>query len=227
MEGLHYNYFYKCSAYSKVLGRSKCGNKAIPALELEACVWRFVERLIRDPKTTLALYQKDTSAKEALLSNVQERLAAIDDLLNDNLIELRRLQRMYQKGGCDEDYFDTEKKRIDTEKVSLERERVKAQALLDRNKNAIAQLAELEEIGEELRSSLLGITEERKRRIYQRLRLRVTVEFTESGRGNSGHGRHVVIEVLGVSEQVSVHNTFAHRCRSHRPRVWSWRGVLA
>jgi Recombinase zinc beta ribbon domain len=58
MEGLHYNYFYKCSAYSKVLGRTKCGNKAVPALELEATVWHFVERLIRDPKTTLALYQK-------------------------------------------------------------------------------------------------------------------------------------------------------------------------
>lgn len=209
MEGLRYNYFYKCSAYSKVLGRAKCGNKAVPALELEACVWGFVERLIRDPKTTLALYQKDQSAKDALLSNVQERLAAIDSLIDDGTEELRRLQRMYQRGGCDDQYFDAEKKRIDDQRTALDREREKAQRLLDRNKNAIAQLAELEEIGEELRSSLLGITEERKRRIYQRLRLHVTAEFTESGQGNSGSNRHVVIEVLGFSERVSIRNTAA------------------
>jgi hypothetical protein len=159
--------------------------------------------------------------------SVQERLEAIDDLLDDNLAELRRLQRMYQKGGCDEEYFDNEKRRIDEERNALDREREKAQQLLDRNISAVAQLAELEEIGEELRNTLTGITDERKRRIYQRLRLRVTVEFTESGRGNSGHGRHVVIEVLGYSERVSVKNTFARRCRSPRPREWSWRAASA
>ena len=206
------SYLYKCSAYNKVLRRAKCGNRSINAIVIENTVWNFVERLIKNPKTTLALYQKDTGAKEALNSNVQERIAAIDELTEENTQELRRLQRMYQRGGCDDQYFDAEKGRLDTERTILQKEREKAQALLDRNKNAIAQLAELEEIGEEVRSSLLGITEERKKRIYQRLRLHVTVEGTTGGSGGT-HGansdRHVVIEVLGHSERVRVKSTLA------------------
>jgi site-specific DNA recombinase len=199
----YYQYFYRCNSYNKLLARAGCANKHVSALNLEYTVWDFVEKLIRNPKTTLALYQKDQEAKQALLLNVQERVAAIDDLLEDNTGELRRLQKMYQRGGCDEEYFDAEKKRIDDERGALERERQKAQRLVDRNRNAIAQLAELEEIGEEVRSNLLGMTDTKRRRIYERVRLAVTVEKP------TGNGQWVVIEVLGNAERIRVKNASA------------------
>lgn len=200
-------YLYRCGAYNKSQGRGKCGNRSLNALDLEATVWDFVERLIKDPATTLALYQKDQEAKDALLTHVQERIAAIDELLDENTGELRRLQRMYQRGGCDDQYFDAEKKRIDDERGAFNKERGKAQALLDRNKNAIAQLAELEEIGEEVRYNLLGITDEKKKRIYQRLRLHITAEPCTAER--DPRPRHVVIEVLGYAERVRVKSVVA------------------
>src|SRR5262249_5561322 len=137
-------YYYRCSAYNRNLQRAKCGNQALPAFDIEDTVWDFVERLIKDPQTTLALYQKDQSAKEALMSNVQERVAAIDELIEENTGEVRRLQRMYQRGGCDDQYFDVKHKRLGEERTALDREREKAQRLIDRNMHTIAQLAELE-----------------------------------------------------------------------------------
>src|SRR5262249_4653792 len=77
----YYQFYYRCNSGNKLLGQVGCVNKHIMALNLEFTVWDFVEKLIRNPKTTLALYEKDQEAKQALLSNVQERIAAIDDLL--------------------------------------------------------------------------------------------------------------------------------------------------
>jgi site-specific DNA recombinase len=203
LPGVRYNFFYRCSARNRILDRPACGNRAFSAIDIEHTVWEFVERLIRDPKTTLALYQKDQEAKDALLSHVQERIAAIDELLGENTAELRRLQKMYQRGGCDDQYFDAEKKRIEDEAGAILRERSKAQRLLDRNKNTIAQLAELEEIGEEVRNNILGSSDQKKRRIYERLRLHITAEHSTS------RDRHVVIEVLGHKERVRVKTSSA------------------
>jgi hypothetical protein len=100
-----YNYFYRCNSYDKLVGRPRCGNKYVAAQSLEFTVWDFTERLITDPQTALALYQEEKENQNNLIAEMEQRLAAIDELLDENEGELRRLQKMYQRGGCDDDYF--------------------------------------------------------------------------------------------------------------------------
>jgi site-specific DNA recombinase len=190
--------YYNCGAESKRFFLEKnCSNRVTTA-QLEETVWEFIERLATDPRITVALYEEEHEATETLFAQSQTRIAAIDELLQENSEEQKRLSWMFQKKRCDEQYFDAEYDRLDQERTALERERGKAERLLKRQEASGRQIEELEAIGQEIREAAGNLSFKRKRHILERLRLHITVPpLSRTAQRPIEEERDIVIEVLG------------------------------
>src|SRR2546421_4000636 len=86
---------------------------------LEFTIWDFIERLATDPQTTMALYLGEQDRIQDIMSEAQARVDAIDELVAENRAEKRRLNQMYQRGRCEQDYFDAEWTRLEREEEAL------------------------------------------------------------------------------------------------------------
>lgn len=193
-------FYYACHRYDKAMGREACGNRMVPADALEETVWEFVEQLTTDPQTTLALYAQNQQDDLSLVEETLQRIAAIDELMEENLDEKKRVNWIFQKKRCDKDYFEAEHDRLTREYDALQREREKAIRILHKQEATVRQLGELEEIGEEIRRNGKHADFKKKRHILERLRVHVTVEHSAKPKEE----RFVVIEVLGYRRRVRV-----------------------
>jgi site-specific DNA recombinase len=190
-------YYYSCNSEAKrVFFGGICYNRVV-ADDLEITVWDFVERLVTNPETTMALYREEQQAHEAMLAEKRQRLLAIEELLAENHEEQNRLNWMFQKRRCDEDYFEAEWERLKGDRVALSKELEKVTRVLEYNTASAQQLLELETIGRELREATEEITFERKRRLLERLRLVITLEV-----GRTRDERNLTIEILGHASEV-------------------------
>lgn len=196
-------YYYRCSAETKKLFMKRNCNNGVNTEVLENTVWDFIQKLANDPRTTVALYQQEHSETEALFAESKTRIAAINDLLAENDEEKKRLNYMFQKKRCDEQYFDAEHHRLNQERQALEREREKAGKLLLKQEASGRQIEELEEIGREIREAAGHMSFKRKRHILERLRLHITVPpMGRDARHRIYDERTIVIEVLGYATSV-------------------------
>lgn len=194
---------YACSSYKLGVLRKRCKFTPVSRVSadaLEYTVWDFVERLVNEPEATIALYQEEQAKLETVLEDTQARIATIDELLEENKGQKHRLNRMYQKGQCDEEYFDAEWKRLNDEDTALMREREKAQGIVNQHTASAGQLEELYAIGDDINQDEEA-TFEVKRRTLERLRTHITIEERDA----DGQ-QWLTIEVLGHSKRVCLKN---------------------
>ena len=197
-------FYYRCNSYDKATGRSFCGNKKIPAIDLEHTVWEFIRELTIDPQTTLALYSQSQSSDVSQVDEKIRMMVAIEELQAENKEELKRLNWMFQKKRCDVQYYEVEHDRLTRDYEGLEREKDKAKRALHKQEATIRQLDELEDIGRDIRHNGKNASYEKKRHILERLRTHVTIERTASP-------RQIIIEVLGYRRRVGLKNASARR----------------
>jgi site-specific DNA recombinase len=208
-------FYYSCNRYDKALGRESCGNRKVPADDLERTIWDFVEQLTTDPQTALAVYAQNQQDDLSVVEETFRRIAAIDELLEENKQEKNRINWMFQKKRCDEEYFEAEHNRLSREEEALSREREKAQRVLHRQQATVRQLDELEEIGDEIRRNGKNADFKKKRHILERLRVHITIERSTVAKEE----RFVVVEVLGYRRRIRVRarspsSTCEHTSRS-------------
>jgi Recombinase/Recombinase zinc beta ribbon domain len=192
-----YYFYYRCNTYTTTVVQPRCRNRKVKADALEYTVWDFIDRLVTDTQTTIAIYEQEHQATASMLTETRQRLEAIDELVVENHEEKHRLNQMYQKKRCDEAYFEAEWTRLTEEEEALYRERDKAMRVLEKQQASGRQMDELEAISAEIRTATGELTFERKRHFLERLRCQVTVE--PAGEGGT---RWLIIEVLGHKRRV-------------------------
>lgn len=205
---------YACASYKLGVLRKRCKFTPVSRVSadaLEYTVWDFVERLVDEPEATIALYQEEQAKLETVLEDTQARIATIDELLEENKGQKHRLNRMYQKGQCDEEYFDAEWKRLNDEDKALMREREKTEAIINQHTASAGQLDELYAIGDDINQEE-EIIFETKRRTLERLRTHITIEE----RDPDGQ-QWLTIEILGHSKRVCLKNGSAGGDFFHTP----------
>ena len=142
------------------------------------------------------------SRNQDIISETRERIEAIDELLAENKTEKRRLNQMYQRGRCEQEYFDSEWTRLERETEALQREREKAERILLRHTGTAQQLEELENIGADLQDGELTFT--KKRTTLERLRTNIMMEPA-----SDGGEQWLVVEVLGYQRRICLKNESA------------------
>jgi len=110
---------------------------------------------------------------------MQDRLAAIDDLLSDNRRQLERLLDLYLSGGFGKEMLTDRKVRLETTIVALEKERADLVSTLKAQIISDAQIQEIEEVAAFLDIAAADWIFEKRRKLIDDLDVQVTLAIED------------------------------------------------
>jgi site-specific DNA recombinase len=170
---LHWNYYYRCNSVSA--GRNTaCPVQSMNAERAEETVWQFLKSLLHDPRVAAAKYKRQQAAMQRRLEHAQAHIDSIDEVLTELNGEREQVIALFRKRIIDEDRLEADIAIVDRQADKLKQERTKWVNVVAENGMSEQQLQELEEIAAEVSSDLATVDVERKAKIYDRLRLKVS-----------------------------------------------------
>lgn len=115
--------YYRCD-------NKQCDNKYFRADQVDRITLRWLTETLENPRVLRQRIEELKANQEKAAKPLQERLAVIDDLLEEHQAQLSRLLDLYLGGQFDREILAERKARLETTIHDLESERAKAIALL-------------------------------------------------------------------------------------------------
>lgn len=167
-------YYYRCnSTFDK--SRGECDIKFIKADILESVLWDFISSIITNPKAALARYKQQEVVQQKVIDNALAHLETIDELINELSVEKEQVIKLFRKRMISEERLDNDVLVIDRQLEKLSNERAKWFEILEQYKVNDSKILSLEAISTQLRDNINNVSIEEKRRILDKLRVKVTI----------------------------------------------------
>jgi site-specific DNA recombinase len=144
------NFYYRCAGVDGSRVRVWCDLPQFRVDQVDEAVWGWIERFLSNPELLqqgLLDYQTD---KEKESHNYLERLSVIDDLLEENHAQLKRLLELYLTGEFSKDMLIDHKKRLENTIDALEKERGSLKAHMEAQTVTDAQIQSIQEFAKEV-----------------------------------------------------------------------------
>ena len=194
--------YYRCQARNDSSYARECDAPYFRLKDVETAVWAKITEWLEDPFQLEAGFSDCQERQEQELAPIRERIETIDQLLAENNGQLQRLVDLYLSGEVDKDLLVGRKRSLEKTITSLQTERSKEAAVLD--KQTLTEM-QIKDITEFVRTVTAGLAEadgsfETKRDVLELLDVEA-VCFVEDG-----VKKVRVTAIMGLEDVLSVEN---------------------
>jgi site-specific DNA recombinase len=195
-----YNFYYRCTGHDGTIANVKCPIPQFRLEQVDGAVWEWVTSFLTDQQLLeqgMAEYQ---AAQEVKNERVFERVAIIDELLEDHQGQLNRILDLYLEGDFPKELLVEKKRRLEETIRSLESEKLDLKDFIEKKSLTPEQFQDIQEFSRRILEgiNLLSCDFETRRKIIELLDIQIVCML--DGEGN----KYVNLKCILGSDQYAI-----------------------